>query len=168
MSLRKFTDVASEGLMSTVQSSMEEFIDYCCRGIEAYGPFWDHLLGYWKASLERPEKVLFLKYEDLKEDTAGNLKMIAEFMGVPFSEEEERDGMVEEIVKLCSLSSLKELEVNKTGKPVISYVPNKAYFRKGEVGDWVNHLAPSAVEKLESIMEEKLSPCGLKFRVNMR
>ncbi|OWM90060.1 cytosolic sulfotransferase 15-like isoform X1 [Punica granatum] len=152
-------------LWSGGRSSMEEYLDYCCRGIDGFGPFWDHMLGYWKASLERPDKVLFLKYEDLREDTAGNLKRIAEFMGVPFSEEEERDGVIEEIVKLCSLSSLKELEVNKTGKPGVWSTENKTYFRKGEVGDWVNHMTPSMAEKLERIMEEKLSPFGLKFRV---
>jgi hypothetical protein len=37
------------------------------------------VLGYWKASLERPDKVLFLKYEDLKEDIISNLKKIAGF-----------------------------------------------------------------------------------------
>ncbi|PKI67794.1 cytosolic sulfotransferase 15-like [Punica granatum] len=150
---------------SSGQSPKEEYFDYCCRGIEGFGPFWDHILGYWKASLEGPNRVLFLKYEDLKEDTAGNLKRIAEFMGVPFSEEEEGDGVIEEIVKLCSLSSLKELEVNKTGKRAISFIDNNTYFRKGEIGDWVNHLTPAMAEKLESIMEEKLSPFGLKFRV---
>ncbi|OWM90053.1 cytosolic sulfotransferase 15-like [Punica granatum] len=146
-------------------SSMEEFFDNFCQGIDGYGPFWDHMLGYWKASQERPEKVLFLKYEDLKEDTAGNLKRISEFMGVPFSEEEERNGVVEEIVKMCSLSSLKELEVNKTGRSISSF-EDKSYFRKGEVGDWVNYISPSMAERLKNIMEETLSPFGLTFRIN--
>ncbi|PKI31030.1 hypothetical protein CRG98_048579, partial [Punica granatum] len=56
-------------------------------------------------------------------------------MGVPFSEEEERNGVVEEIVKMCSLGSSRELEVNKTGRSFAG-IENKSYFRKGEVGDW--------------------------------
>ncbi|XP_031371862.1 cytosolic sulfotransferase 15-like [Punica granatum] len=146
-------------------SGMEEYFDNFCKGMDGYGPFWDHLLGYWKASQERPKKVLFLKYEDLKEDTAGNLKRIAEFMGVPFSDEEERNGVVEEIVKMCSLGSLKELEVNKTGRSIAGF-ENNSYFRKGEVGDWVNYFSLSMAERLKNIMEEKLSHFGLTFRVN--
>ncbi|KAL7207745.1 hypothetical protein ACSBR1_029654 [Camellia fascicularis] len=42
--------------------------DMYCRGVIGFGPFWDNVLGYWKESLKRPQKVLFLMYEDLKED----------------------------------------------------------------------------------------------------
>lgn len=55
--------------------------------------------------------------------------------------------------------------MNKTGKPAISFIENKGYFMKGEVGGWVNYMTPSMVEKLESIMEEMLSAYGLKFKV---
>ena len=86
------------------------------KGIDSCGPFWDHVLGYRRMSRERPQKVLFLKYEDLKEDIISDLKRLAHFLGVPFSEEEERQGMIEEIAKLYSLDSLKNLEVNVNGK----------------------------------------------------
>ncbi|KAG5523490.1 hypothetical protein RHGRI_035332 [Rhododendron griersonianum] len=33
-----------------------------------------HMQGYWKASLEQPEKVLFLKYEDMKRETSVYVK----------------------------------------------------------------------------------------------
>ena len=45
-------------------------------------------------SCERPEKVQSLKSEDLKEDIITHMKRIAEFLGVPFSEEEEKQGMI--------------------------------------------------------------------------
>ncbi|KAF8009966.1 hypothetical protein BT93_J0829 [Corymbia citriodora subsp. variegata] len=123
------------------------------------------MLGYWKESLERPHKVLFLKYEDLKEDIVGNLKKVAEFVGLPFSEEEEEGGVIEEIAKMCSLKTLKDLEVNKSGKiPLTIEFEKRTFFRKGEVGDWVNHLTPSMVDRLNSIMQEKISPFGLQFK----
>ncbi|MBA0824558.1 hypothetical protein Goarm_021220 [Gossypium armourianum] len=40
--------------------SLEEAFDLFCKGVSHYGPFWDHVLGYWKASLELPKKVLCL------------------------------------------------------------------------------------------------------------
>ena len=47
-----------------------------------------------------------------------NLTTLAEFIGSPFSAEEEEKGEVEKILKLCSLESLRGLEVNQTTKTV--------------------------------------------------
>ncbi|KAG2396785.1 Cytosolic sulfotransferase [Vigna angularis] len=47
---------------------IEEAFEMYCNGIIEFGPWWSHMLGYWKESMAKPNKVLFLKYEDLKED----------------------------------------------------------------------------------------------------
>ncbi|KAL7209677.1 hypothetical protein ACSBR1_031271 [Camellia fascicularis] len=144
-------------------SLMEENFNLMCRGVSPYGPFWDHVLGYWKANQERPDKVLFLKYEDMKEDPISHFKVLAKFMGFPLSVEEDRQGVVEEILKLCSLDNLKDLEVNKIHKNDVGH-PNSAYFRKGDVGDWANYLTPSMAERMNKLMEEKFSDTGLNFK----
>uniref|UniRef100_A0A803LKL6 Sulfotransferase n=1 Tax=Chenopodium quinoa TaxID=63459 RepID=A0A803LKL6_CHEQI len=46
--------------------SVEDFFQDFYEGKILYGPYFEHVLGFWKMSLERPDKVLFLKYEDLK------------------------------------------------------------------------------------------------------
>ncbi|GMN27287.1 hypothetical protein TIFTF001_041011 [Ficus carica] len=144
--------------------SLEEAFEMFCQGIIGYGPFWEHMLGYWKESLERPEKGLFLMYEELKEDPLFHLKRLAKFLKCPFSLEEERSGVVEKIKKLCSFQNLKELEVNKKGKSIMSF-ENEKLFRKGEVGDWVNCLSPQMVERLSKVIDEKLGGSSLKFNV---
>ncbi|KAM4113442.1 hypothetical protein ACJW30_05G220900 [Castanea mollissima] len=148
---------------SKAPMSLDEAFEMYCKGVIRFGPFWDHMLWYWKESIERPHKVLFLKYEDLKEDVTFHLKKLAEFLGFPFSLEEERAGDVEKIAKLCSFENMKELEVNKAGKS-IKYFENKNLFRKGEVGDWVNYLTPRMVEQLTKVVEEKLGGSGLSFK----
>lgn len=75
-------------------------------------------MGYWKASVEKPERVFFLKYEDLK-DTLGYVKKLASFMEKPFSEEEEERGVPQQIVAHCSFESLSNLEVNKSEKLIL-------------------------------------------------
>ncbi|KAB1200835.1 Cytosolic sulfotransferase 15 [Morella rubra] len=65
--------------------SLEEAFEMYCKGVIGFGPFWDHMLGYWKESIERPHKVLFLQYEEMKEDIILQVKKLAEFMGYPFS-----------------------------------------------------------------------------------
>ncbi|KAG8501832.1 hypothetical protein CXB51_004125 [Gossypium anomalum] len=84
---------------------LEEAFDMYCKGVIGYGPFWEHMLGYWKESQERPSKVLFMTYEDMKEDAMSQVKMLANFLGLPFSVEEEKQGLIEEIVKLCSFKN---------------------------------------------------------------
>ncbi|KAJ4830084.1 hypothetical protein Tsubulata_039161 [Turnera subulata] len=134
---------------------LEECFDDFCQGVVACGPFFDHVLGYWKQSLERPDK----------EDPSTQLKRLAEFLGCPFSVEEERDGVIQEITKLCSFNVLKDMEHNKTGKSPIANFDNTDFFRRGVVGDWINFLTPEMGERLSNIMEQKLAGSGLGFKI---
>ncbi|TYG75645.1 hypothetical protein ES288_D03G048500v1 [Gossypium darwinii] len=144
--------------------SLEEAFDLFCKGVSHYGPFWDHVLGYWKASLESPKKVLCLKYEDVKKEPLGCVRKVANFLGLPFTPEEENQEIVEEIVKLCSFENMSNQDVNKSDtrsqeKPI----SNSDFFRKGEVGDWVNHLSPQMSEILDQITEQKFQGTGFSF-----
>ncbi|XP_037494065.1 cytosolic sulfotransferase 17-like, partial [Jatropha curcas] len=146
--------------LETDVMSWEEAFDKFCTGFSGYGPFWDNILGYWKASLENPDKILFLKYEDLQNNTLFYVKRIAEFMGCPFSVEEERQGIVQKIVNFCSFESLSNLQVNKSNKisnEILLKVENNAFFRKGKIGDWENYLTPDMAKRLDQIIKNKFS-----------
>ncbi|XP_028782973.1 cytosolic sulfotransferase 15 [Neltuma alba] len=145
--------------------TLDEAFDLYCKGIIGFGPSWDHMLKYWNESRERPNKVLFLKYEDLKENTTDQLKRISEFLGCPFSMEEEERGEIDSIIKLCSFEKMKELQVNKSGTFARNF-ENKHLFRKAEIGDWVNHFSPSMVERLSKVIDEKFAGSGLSFKVS--
>lgn len=154
--------VKEEGYLFPLEKAFELF----CQGASLNGPYWDHVLGYWKASLEFPKKILFLKYEDLKRETEWYLERLAEFIGHPFSANERREGAVEKIMQLCSFQNLSKLEVNKTGEYAIFssvVVENNKYFRKGEVGDWKNCLTREMKDCIDRITEEKLRGSGLTF-----
>ncbi|KAL5734146.1 hypothetical protein ACOSP7_032007 [Xanthoceras sorbifolium] len=153
---------------SLPQFSFEEALKMYCNGSIGYGPFWEHMLGYWNESLKRPQHVLFLKYEDMKEDIVSNLKELAGFLGFPFTVEEEREGVIEDIAKLCSFEKLKELEINKSGKAAMKFLnnfENNYLFRKAQVGDWVNYFNPSMVQQLSKLMEDKFQGSGLSFKL---
>ncbi|XP_030552171.1 cytosolic sulfotransferase 15-like [Rhodamnia argentea] len=146
---------------------LEEAFEMYCNGAMGYGPFWNHMLGYWNESLKRPDKVMFLKYEEMKADIVSHLKKLAIFLGYPFSVQEEKDGVVEDLAELCSFEKMKELEVNKSGKSIMNF-ENKNLFRKAEIGDWVNYLSPPMAERLSKVLEEKLSGSGLTFKAAKR
>ncbi|KAI8001124.1 Cytosolic sulfotransferase 15 [Camellia lanceoleosa] len=58
----------------------DEAFESFCNGVYAFGPFHEHVLEYWNESLKSPQKVLFLKYEDLKRDPRGEVKKLASFL----------------------------------------------------------------------------------------
>ncbi|KAK1306065.1 Cytosolic sulfotransferase 17 [Acorus calamus] len=142
--------------------SLEEAFESYCDGVSAYGPIWDHQLEYWKASIERPQDVMFLRYEEMMEDPVNSVKRLAEFVAQPFSVEEEEGGVVEEIVKVCSFEYLKNLEVNKEGEFRCSNMKFKkqSFFRRGVVGDSRRCLTPEMIERLDKIAEMTMPSSG--------
>ncbi|XP_042978975.1 cytosolic sulfotransferase 5-like [Carya illinoinensis] len=154
-------------------NSLEEAFDKFCRGMNPFGSYWDHVLSCWKESIQNPgRKMLFLKYEEMKEQTTTYLKRIVEFLDCPFSLEEEAKGTMNDISRLCSFDNLSNLDVNKSGKRHLpdhkmtlfrQCIDSAAYFHQGNTGDWVNFLTPKMAEKLDHIIEEKFHGTGLKL-----
>ncbi|XP_072962588.1 cytosolic sulfotransferase 15-like [Typha angustifolia] len=105
----------------------------------------------------RPHQVLFLTYEGLNEDPCGNLKRLAEFVGCPFSVDEEKGGVLDGILKLCEFTNLKNLAMrNNEGTQIGELaIQNSLLFRRGGVEDWVNHLTPETARRIDEITESK-------------
>jgi hypothetical protein len=142
--------------------SFEDAFELFCEGRSVAGPLWRHALEYWEESQRRPDKVLFLKYEELLQDPVGNVKKLAAFMGCAFSPEEEEAGVVRKIVHLCSFDELKSSDVNENGTNTLG-IKNDVYFRKGAIGDWENYMTPEMAARLDKIVEEALQGSGLTF-----
>ncbi|KAK1385400.1 Sulfotransferase [Heracleum sosnowskyi] len=142
--------------------SLENAFGLFCKGSSHAGPVWEHILEYWKESLERPHKVLFMRYEEMTNEPRVQLRRLAHFIGKPFSQEEENSGLVDQIIELCSFDSMSNLEVNKTGY-LMGKVKNDSYFRSGVVGDWRNHLTAEMASKLDQITEKKFCGSGLSM-----
>ncbi|KAL6659150.1 hypothetical protein ACP70R_003190 [Stipagrostis hirtigluma subsp. patula] len=143
--------------------TFSDLFEHACQGVSYNGPIWDHVLGYWNASKASPEKVLFLRYEDMLRNPVDNTRNLARFVGQPFSPAEEEEGVAMDIVRLCDFEKLKNLEVNRSAGSSRLLLANDKYFRKGKVGDWVNHMTPDMARRLDTIVEEKLRGSGLSF-----
>ncbi|PUZ52164.1 hypothetical protein GQ55_6G248400 [Panicum hallii var. hallii] len=143
--------------------AFSDVFEHACEGVSFSGPIWDHVLGYWNASKESPETVLFLRYEEILLDPAGNVRRLARFVGQPLSPAEEAAGVAEDIARLCSFEALRGLEVNTAAGSGSLLFPNGAYFRRGQAGDWANHMTPEMARRLDAVMEEKLRGSGLSF-----
>ncbi|KAM0048308.1 putative flavonol 3-sulfotransferase [Helianthus debilis subsp. tardiflorus] len=70
---------------------------------------------------------------------------------------------------MTSFENLSKIEVNKSGiqngehtRALVS--ENRLYFRKGKVGDWENHFTDEMNEKIDKLINEKLSHTGLVLK----
>lgn len=82
------------------RTSLAGAFEQFSRGVSPYGPYWNHVLGYWKASIEWPERVFFLRYEDLKKEPCFHTKRLAEFLGHPFTTDAEGENLVNKVARV--------------------------------------------------------------------
>ncbi|KAK1273335.1 Cytosolic sulfotransferase 8 [Acorus gramineus] len=143
--------------------TLEELVDGMCTGVFNHGPYFDHVLGYWKERLSDgscSRRVFFLTYEELKRDTVDHVRRLGEFLGCPFDGDEE----VGEIVRMCSFEHLSNVEANQSEEKIpYGTFTYKSFFRKGEVGDYKNWLTPEMIERIDRVAEEKLRGSGLSL-----
>ncbi|KAF7146922.1 hypothetical protein RHSIM_Rhsim03G0148900 [Rhododendron simsii] len=138
---------------------LEEAFDEFCNGIIVGGPFVDHVLEYWR---ERgKENVLFITYEELKEDPNKHVRRIAEFMGCSLSGDE-----IEQVVWKCSFERLSKLDVNKDEERVHwSGSKFNSFFRRGVVGDGKKLLSPEMMERIENLAKQRWEGSGLELNL---
>ncbi|CAI0437805.1 unnamed protein product [Linum tenue] len=137
---------------------LEGAVEAFCSGVIPWGPYYEHVVGYWEESKKRPEKVLFLRYEDLCRNPEEQVRKLASFLGRETSVD------VEKVLWRSSLNRLKELEVNKNGvRTDAPHIPNSIYFRTGTVGDWKNYLTSDMAQPIDQITRVKLQGTGLSF-----
>ncbi|KAG5564926.1 hypothetical protein RHGRI_000959 [Rhododendron griersonianum] len=74
----------------------------------------------------------------MKRDTSVKMKRLTDFLGQPFSMEEDMEHVVEDIIKLCSFHTLRNLRVDKSGYAIhISRMMRSLEKVKLEIGETI-------------------------------
>ncbi|XP_008115731.2 sulfotransferase 1C1 [Anolis carolinensis] len=140
----------------------EEFLENFITGKVAWGSWVDHVCGWWEAKDRYP--ILYLFYEDIKEDPSREIQKVAKFLGTQLS-----DSLLSQIVQHTSFEIMK-------GNPMANYstlpdfIMNQTvspFMRKGTVGDWKKHFTVAQSERLDDAFAEKLRSSGLIFRTQL-
>ncbi|XP_038618986.1 sulfotransferase 1A1-like [Tachyglossus aculeatus] len=140
----------------------ETFLETFKAGQVCYGSWYRHVQEWWELRKQQP--VLYLFYEDLKEDPKREIRKIMEFVERPLSEE-----ILDRIVRETSFKNMKENPMaNFSSLP--SYIMDhevSPFMRKGIAGDWKNHFTVAQNELFDADYAEKMAGSELHFRTEL-
>ncbi|XP_075059700.1 sulfotransferase 6B1-like [Mixophyes fleayi] len=123
--------------------SWDNFLPDFIAGRVVWGSYFDHA-DAWNKHFD--ETVLFMTYEDMKEDLEGSIKKISEFFDLPLTEEQRK-----QITEKGTFKSMKENSKQTHGHF------GDVIFRKGEVGDWKNHFSEAQSQEMDAKFDECLA-----------
>ncbi|KAL1789417.1 sulfotransferase family cytosolic 1B member 1 [Sigmodon hispidus] len=136
----------------------EEYLHKFLAGNVPYGSWFSHVKSWWEKKKEHP--LLFLYYEDLKQNPKEEIKKIASFLGKTLDNE-----TLDRIIHHTSFEMMKDNPmVNCTHMPSSMLDHSKSPFmRKGVVGDWKNYFTVAQNEKFDAIYKKEMSGPTFKF-----
>ncbi|XP_007421487.1 sulfotransferase 1C2-like [Python bivittatus] len=140
----------------------DQFLENFLIGRITWGSWFDHVRGWWEAKDRHP--ILYLFYEDMKEDPAREIKKIAQFLGLELP-----NPLLKEIIEHTKFETMKDNPMaNYCTLPAFIMDHNLSPFmRKGTVGDWKEHLTVAQSEKIDDLCSQLLAGSGLDFRMEL-
>uniref|UniRef100_A0A803THK1 Sulfotransferase n=1 Tax=Anolis carolinensis TaxID=28377 RepID=A0A803THK1_ANOCA len=141
--------------------SWDEFMENFIAGKVCWGSWFDYVQGWWKAKDHHP--ILYLFYEDIKEDPAREIQKIAQFLEIDLSA-----SVLNRIVLHTKFENMKTNPlVNHSDLPFLFDQTTPPFMRKGKVGDWKEHFTVAQSERLDNICAQLFAGSGLTFRTQL-
>ncbi|XP_063800874.1 sulfotransferase 1 family member D1-like isoform X1 [Pseudophryne corroboree] len=138
------------------------FLDSYMKGNVCYGPWQDHVKGWWEK--KNNYNILYLFYEDLKVKRKSEIRKILQFLEVELS-----DDILEKIAFHTSFEEMKNNDmVNyRTVHKLLLDQSCTSFMRKGVVGDWKNHFTVAQNEKFDEDYKRQMSGTDLHFKTEI-
>lgn len=150
-------------LVHGLVGSFDAFCNMFLADTAPIGDMWAHVLAFWRR--RNDPHVLFLKYEDMKRDLPACVRRCAAFLAV----NENRPLSDEQVTVLCEHLTFKKMQRNPAVnlEPIISGMDEASdsvkFIRKGEVGDWRNHMSEEMSARFDRWTKEKTAGTDLSF-----
>ncbi|XP_062993336.1 sulfotransferase 1C1-like isoform X2 [Elgaria multicarinata webbii] len=137
----------------------ESYVKKFMEGKVAWGSWYDHVRRYWDE--KGNHRILYLFYEDMKEDLAREVRRVKDFLEVDLPED-----AVQKIVHHTTFQVMKDNPMaNYDTVPSVIFDKSKSTFmRKGEVGDWKNYFTVAQREEFDADYQRKMEGTTLHFR----
>jgi hypothetical protein len=131
------------GEVDTIATFTDSFLT---GSVNRFGTWYENVAS-WLAARDGSPDMLFVRYEDLRKDTAAELRRIAEFLRLDGS-----DTTIARAVDASSFERMRELEEVSGGNTL--HLKHKRadvpFIRKGVAGGWKQELPDTARARIES------------------
>ncbi|XP_071086077.1 sulfotransferase 1 family member D1-like [Haliotis cracherodii] len=145
---------------STFTGSWDDFLSVYQDGCAPFGSIFDHV-NEWKnvSDVYDGFEVCSVKYEDMKQDCATEIKRMAEYLDRHLPEEK-----YQQIAEACSFKNLKHAseKIKDQTFHVAWQEGSSGYFRKGQAGDWKNWFTVAQSEEFDRKYELKCRESAIK------
>jgi len=114
--------------------------------------FWDHVQGWY--DVRHLPNVLLLHFNDLKADLPGQMRRIAQFLGIAID-----DAKMPKMLEHCSIEYMRDTAPQHS--PILDLAfqqGGKTFFHKGTNGRWKDVLTAADLEKYDRVVRENLTP----------
>ncbi|XP_043276423.1 luciferin sulfotransferase-like [Venturia canescens] len=154
-------------LLEGYHGNFEDFCTLFLAGKLCFAPFWKHVLGFW--TKRNNENVLFLKYEDMKEDLASVIRETAHFLGKSKDGTYDNDEKMQPLLEHLSFESMKNnsavnyedvVDVNRKLKLIEA---DGKFMRSGQKDQWKSQMAQEVIEKFDNFTRTNFHHTGLSF-----
>jgi hypothetical protein len=130
-------------------------------GAEAGIPKIIAFMNDWARDLARFPNLMVVKYEDLKDDTVGELGRALNFLGEAPSEAELADAAA-----FASVDNMRKMEQENAGKfaantrlkPGDASDPSSFKVRRAKVGGWRDYVSEEQAAAIDAMVRERLNP----------
>ncbi|MBN3315725.1 ST1S3 sulfotransferase, partial [Atractosteus spatula] len=158
-----------QGVLSVFSLSTGDVCVQCVQGMFSvfslstvvFGSWYDHVTGWWERRQTHPQ-LLYLFYEDMKEDLPRELDRLCDFLGVALGEAE-RD----RVLRAAGFEAMKSNRLTNYSTCDMMKHDISPFMRKGMVGDWKNHFTVAQSEAFDEDYRRKMKDSTLRFRMEL-
>ncbi|KAM6428967.1 sulfotransferase 1B1-like [Rhynochetos jubatus] len=139
-----------------------QYLEKFMAGRVAYGSWYDHVKDYWERRKDYP--ILYLFYEDLKEDLRREVAKVAQFLGRELPE-----AVLDAITQHTSFEAMRDNPTTNYTMVPANIMDQRVspFMRKGTAGDWKNHFTVAQNERFDRDYALKMSGTDLRFRTQI-
>jgi aryl sulfotransferase len=132
-----------------IRDYYHEFLD---RGPYDFHPFWSHVQSWW--DIRHLPNVLFVHHANLKADMAGEIRRVAEFLGIAVD-----SGIWPKVIEHSGFDWMKKNadKMIYITADIFDGGPSE-FFSKGTNGRWKDLLSADEIAKCDEVAAKNLTP----------